>query len=76
MCFLGEKTLGTIFQLYQQSWKMNNKKHIAKKVISVADAVAMNAVPEHWLSLKHAGLHVISLLTMAKLFLIGQGINQ
>ena len=39
-----------------QSRKMKNKKHIAKKVISVADAVAMNAVPEHWLSLKQAGI--------------------
>ena len=55
---------------------MRNKKHIAKKVISVADAVAMNAVPEHWLCLKQAGLHILSLLTLAKLFLIDQGITQ
>jgi hypothetical protein len=54
---------------------MKSKQDIAKKVISVADAVAMNAVPEHWLSLKQAGLHVLSLLTIAKLFLTDQGIN-
>ncbi len=54
---------------------MTNKQHIAKKVISVADAVAMNAVPEHWLSLKQAGLHILSLFSMAKLFLTEQGIN-
>lgn len=55
---------------------MRNKKYIAKKVISLADAVAMNAVPEHWISLKQAGLHVLSLVTIIKIFLIDQGVNQ
>ena len=45
---------------------MQNKKHIAKHVISVADAVAMNTLPEYWLSLKLAGMHVISLLSVAR----------
>ncbi len=55
---------------------MKNKQHIARRVISVADAVAMNAVPEHWLTLKHAGLHILSLISIAKLFFIDQGISQ
>ncbi len=55
---------------------MKNKQHIAKKMISVADAVAMNAVPEHWLSLKHAGLHILSLISIAKVCFIDQGISQ
>jgi hypothetical protein len=55
---------------------MKNKQHIAKKMISVADAVAMNAAPEHWLSLKQAGLHLLSLISIAKLFFIDQGISQ
>jgi hypothetical protein len=54
---------------------MQDKKRIAKKVISVADAVAMNAVPEYWLSFKLAGLHILSLLTLAKIFLLQHGIN-
>lgn len=48
---------------------MQNKKHIAKKVMTVADAVAMNAAPEYWLSVKQAGLHVLSLCLIAKQFL-------
>lgn len=55
---------------------MQNKKHIAKKMISVADAVAMNAVPEYWLSFKQAGLHILSLISVAKVFLIQEGIQQ
>ena len=48
---------------------MQNKKHIAKKMITVADAVAMNAVPEYWLSFKQAGMHIISILSIAKVFI-------
>jgi hypothetical protein len=68
--------LAQYFNNNNKAVKMRNNKHIAKKVISVADAVAMNAVPEHWLSLKQAGLHLLSLLTFAKLLLIEQGVNQ
>ena len=42
------------------------KKQLTKKVISVADAVAMNAVPEYWLSFKLAALHVLALLSVGK----------
>ncbi len=49
---------------------MQNKIHIAKKVITVADAVAMNAAPEYWVSVKQAGMHFISLCLIAKQFLI------
>ena len=48
---------------------MQDKKHIAKKMITVADAVAMNAVPEYWLSFKQAGMHIISILSIAKVFI-------
>ena len=48
---------------------MQDKKHIAKKMITVADAVAMNAVPEYWLSFKQAGMHIISILSIAKVII-------
>jgi len=52
-----------------------DKKQLRRNVISVADAVAMNAVPEYWLSFKHAGLHVLALVSVAKLFLIQQDLH-
>jgi len=55
---------------------MQSKKHITKKLISVADAVAMNAAPEYWLSVKCAGLHVLSVLAVAKLLFMQNGVNQ
>ncbi len=51
------------------------KKQLTKKVISVADAVAMNAVPEYWLSFKLAGLHMLALLSVAKLFVSQLDLN-
>jgi hypothetical protein len=45
---------------------MQDKRHLAKKMIIVADAVAMNAVPEYWLGFKQAGLHIVSILSIAK----------
>jgi len=52
-----------------------DKKQLRRNVVSVADAVAMNAVPEYWLSFKHAGLHVLALVSVAKLFLIQQDLH-
>ena len=45
---------------------MNRQKNLAKKVMCVADAFAMNAVPEYWMSIKHAGLMVVSVIAVAK----------
>jgi hypothetical protein len=55
---------------------MQKKEQLAKKIITVADAVAMNAAPEYWSGIKSAGLHVISLFSMAKIFLLQNGIHQ
>lgn len=55
---------------------MQNKQQIAKQVISVADAVAMNTLPEYWMSLKLAGMHIISILSVAKSILHPGRINQ
>ncbi len=52
------------------------RKQFKHKVISVADAVAMNAVPEYWLSFKHAGLHLMAMVSVAKLFLAELDLNQ
>ncbi len=52
-----------------------DKKLLTQRVISVADAVAMNAVPEYWLSFKQAGLHLLALATVAKLFFAQLDLN-
>lgn len=52
-----------------------SKKQLRSKVISVADAVAMNAAPEYWITFKHAGLHVLALVSVAKLFINQLDIN-
>ena len=52
------------------------KKQLTKKMVSVADAVAMNAIPEYWLSLKLAGMHLLALLSVAKFFLLQLDLNQ
>ena len=36
----------------------------------------MNAVPEYWLSFKHAGLHLMAMVSVAKLFLAELDLNQ
>lgn len=41
-----------------------------KKLISVAEAVAMNAVPEYWVSIKSAGLHLFAMCMVARQFFI------
>ena len=52
------------------------KKQLTLRVISVADAGGMNAAPEYWLSVKHAGLHLLALASVAKLFLTQSDVNQ
>lgn len=52
-----------------------SKKQLRSKVISVADAVAMNAAPEYWITFKHAGLHVLALVSVARLFINQLDIN-
>ncbi len=52
-----------------------DKKQLRRNVISVADAVAMNAAPEYWLCFKQAGLHVLALVSVAKLFLTQQHLH-
>ena len=52
------------------------KKQLTRKVVSVADAVAMNAIPEYWLSLKLAGMHLLAMLSVAKVFLLQLDLNQ
>ena len=53
-----------------------NKKELTRKVISVADAVAMNTAPEYWLSIKLACLHLLALVSVAKLFVAQLLLNQ
>ncbi len=43
------------------------KKQLTKKV---------NAIPEYWLSFKLAGMHVLALLSVAKIFLSQLDLNQ
>ena len=45
---------------------MNSQKNLAKKVMCVADAFAMNAVPEYWWSIKQAGMLLVSAYAVAK----------
>jgi hypothetical protein len=52
------------------------KKQLTRKVVSVADAVAMNAIPEYWLSFKLAGMHLLAMLSVAKVFLLQLDLNQ
>ncbi len=52
-----------------------HKNQLTRNVISVADAVAMNAVPEYWPSFKHAGLQVLALVSVARLFLAHLDVN-
>ena len=42
----------------------------SKKIIAVAEAMAMNAAPEYWMSIKSAGMHLFSLCMVAKQFFI------
>lgn len=52
-----------------------DKKQITKQVISVADAVGMNAAPEYWLSFKLAGVQFLGILSVAKLFIQHKELN-
>lgn len=45
---------------------MHSKQPLAKKMLCVADAFAMNAVPEYWWSIKQAGLLIISVFAIAR----------
>ncbi|RZK01351.1 MAG: hypothetical protein EOO46_20570 [Flavobacterium sp.] len=63
-------SLAQYFNYTRKGIEMQNRKHIAKKMMSVADAVAMNAAPECWLSIKQAGQHLLSFIAVAKVFLI------
>ena len=64
---------------YTNLMKMANndldKKELTKKVISVADAVAMNAAPEYWLSFKLAGIHLLALFSIARTFLLQSNLH-
>ncbi len=53
----------------------NNHSHTnkaGKKIIALAEAMAMNAVPEYWISIKSAGLHLLSLCLVARQLFIHQ----
>lgn len=38
--------------------------------MALAEAMAMNAVPEYWVGIKSAGLHLFSLCMVAKQFFV------
>ncbi len=47
----------------------NNRSHTnkaGKKIIDLAEAMAMNAIPEYWMSIKSAGMLLFSLCMVTR----------